>query len=336
MEALLLITIFISFFSTYLAMPFWIKKATQIKLLWADMHKKGNEKNVAGSGGIIVLWGFVAGVLLYIAIDIFIFKNGNSHLSKILALLTVLFLSSFIGFIDDLFGWQKGGLSNRSRLILILFASIPLVAINAGNSIVTLPIFGAVNLGLLYPLLFIPIGIVGATTTYNFLAGYNGLEAGQGIIILSALSIVTFLTGDKWLSIIGLCMVASLIGFYIFNRVPAKVFPGDSLTYLVGSLIAAIAILGNIEKIAILFFIPYIIEVVLKLRGRLKKSSFGKLNSDGSLEVPFKKIYGLEHLAIKLLKKIKPSKKVFEKDVVYLIHIFQILVILFVFAIYFW
>ena len=217
-----------------------------------------------------------------------------------------------------------------------LFASIPLIAINAGNSIITLPMFGAVNLGLLYPLLFIPIGIVGATTTYNFLAGYNGLEAGQGIIILSALSIVTFLTGDAWLSIIGLCMVASLIGFYIFNRVPAKVFPGDSLTYLVGSLIAAIAILGNIEKIAILFFIPYIIEVILKSRGKLKKSSFGKLNEDGSLEVPFKKIYGLEHLAIKFLKKIKLNGKVYEKDVVTFIHIFQILIILIVFAIYFW
>ncbi len=123
-------------------------------------------------------------------------------------------------------------------------------------------------------------------------------------------------------------MVGSLFAFYLFNKHPAKVFPGDILTYSVGALIAIIAILGNIEKIAIFFFIPYIIEVILKSRGKLKKHSFGKLNIDGSLELPYKKIYGLEHLSILILKKIKPSKKVYEKEVVYLIHFFQIIVII--------
>ena len=193
-----------------------------------------------------------------------------------------------------------------------------------------LPFFGVANLGILYPLLVIPIGIVGATTTYNFLAGYNGLEAGQGIIILSTLAFVTHKTGNSWLSIIALCMVAALIGFYIFNKNPARIFPGDVLTYSIGILIGGIAILGNIERLTILLFIPYIIETVLKSRGKLKKHSFGKLNSDGSLDQPYEKIYGLEHLAIKILKKLKPSKKVYENDVVYLIHAFQIFIVLLV------
>ncbi|MCH7850906.1 MAG: hypothetical protein IH845_04660, partial [Nanoarchaeota archaeon] len=42
----------------------------------------------------------------------------------------------------------------------------------------------------------------------------------------------------------------------------------------------------------------------------------------------YKKIYGLEHLAILILKTTKPSKKVFEKDVVYLINGFQILIVI--------
>src|SRR3989338_8334524 len=103
-------------------------------------------------------------------------------------------------------------------------------------------------------------------------------------------------------------MVAALIAFYIFNKYPAKVFPGDTLTYPVGALIAVIAILGNMEKIAIFFFIPYILETILKLRGGLKKESFAKLNEKGTLEMPYKKIYGLEHLAIKILQKIKLNK----------------------------
>jgi hypothetical protein len=50
--------------------------------------------------------------------------------------------------------------------------------------------------------------------------------------------------------------------------------------------------------------------------------------------MPYDKIYGLEHLAIFLLKKIKPSKKVYENDVVYLINGFQLVVIILGFVIF--
>jgi UDP-N-acetylglucosamine--dolichyl-phosphate N-acetylglucosaminephosphotransferase len=209
------------------------------------------------------------------------------------------------------------------------------MAINAGVSTMSVPFFGAINLGILYPLFIIPLGIVGATVTFNFLAGYNGLETSQGILILSALAVVTYFTGAPWLSIVSLSMVASLFAFYIFNKVPAKIFPGDILTYSVGALIATISILGNIEKIAVFFFIPYIMETILKLRGGLKKESFAKLNKkDVSLELPYKKVYGLEHLAILILKKIKSNKRAYEKEVVYLINFFQLIIILIGLAIF--
>ena len=106
------------------------------------------------------------------------------------------------------------------------------------------------------------------------------------------------------------------------------------MTYSVGMMIAAMAIVGNVEKIAVFFFIPYILETILKLRGKLVKQSFGKPNKDGSLEMPYDKIYGLEHLAIKILKKIKSSKKAYENEVVLLINGFQILVIVLGFVIF--
>ncbi len=329
MEPLILIVIFASFFCTYLIIPFWIKKAKQIGLVWEDMNKPKSEKNVAGSGGITVVMGAMIGIFLYIAIQTFYFKSSDGVSIKIFAMLSTLFLVAGIGLIDDLFGWKKGGLSKRSRIILILFSAIPLMVINAGESTMM-----GINFGILYPLLIVPLGILGATTTFNFLAGFNGLETSQGIILLSALSIVMYLTGNSWLSVVTLCMVASLLAFYIFNSNPAKVFPGDIMTYVIGASIAAIAILGNAEKIALFFFIPYFFETLLKLRGKLEKQSFGKPNKDGSLEMPYNKIYGLEHLAIFILKKVKPSKKVYENDVVYLINGFQIAIILLGFALF--
>ncbi len=322
MEIILIIPIIIAFFITLFFTFIWIKKAKQIGLIWEDMHKPKHPKNVAGSGGLGVVFGFVLGTLIYIAIKTFILKTDIVTV-EIFALLTTILLVGFIGLMDDLLGWRRGGLSKRSRLALILFAAIPLVVINAGESKMM-----GINLGLLYPLFFVPLGIVGASVTFNFLAGYNGLETSQGILILSALAIATWFTGNSWLSLIAIIMISCLLAFYLFNKYPAKIFPGDILTYSVGAMIASLAILGDMEKIAIFFFIPYIIETGLKLRGKLKKQSFGKLNADCSLELPYNKFYGLEHVSIYLLKKIKKDKKVYEKEVVYLINLFQIFIII--------
>ncbi len=319
MEPLLIIPFLVSFFLTFFFIPIWIKKAMENGFFGRDIHKV-EMRNVAEVGGVSTLIGFVLGTLIYISIKTFYFDT-TENLIEIFALLNVVLIVSFIGLIDDILGW-KIGLNKKIRIFFLVFASIPLIVINAGESSIM-----GIGLGLLYPLFFIPLGIVGASATYNFLAGYNGLEAGQGILILSGLALATWLNGNSWLSMISLIMVFCLIAFYIYNKYPSEIFPGDTLTYSVGALIACVAILGNIEKIAIFFFMPYIIETFLKLRGKLKKESFGKVNSDGSLDLQYEKIYSLTHAAIYLLKKIKPSGKVYERDVVYLINFFQILLI---------
>jgi len=319
MDKILILPLLLGFFATLFSLPFWIKGAKRVGLIGEDIHKR-DKKNAAEAGGIIVLLGFTLGTLSYIAIKTFVLETDITTI-QIFALLSTTLIAGIIGFVDDLLGW-KIGLTKIPRIILLFFAAIPLMVINAGDSTVL-----GVEFGLLYPLLLIPIGIIGATTTFNFLEGYNGLGTSQGILILSALALTTYLNSMAWLSLICLIMVACLIAFYIFNKYPASVFPGDVMTYSIGALIAVIAILGNIEKIAIFFFIPYIIETGLKIRGRLKKESFAKLNNKGGLEMPYEKFYGLEHIAIYLLKKLKKGKEVKENEVVWLINLFQILVI---------
>ena len=212
MEPLIVMTVFLSFFCTYLTLPFWIKKAKQIGLLWEDMNKPRREKNVAGSGGIIVVIGAIIGIFMYIAIQTFYFKSSDGISIQLFAMTSTILLVAGVGLIDDLFGWKKGGLSKRSRIILVMLSAIPLMIINAGESTML-----GMDFGILFPLVIIPLGVVGATTTFNFLAGFNGLEARQGIILLSAIGIVTYLTGNSWLTVVALCLVASLLAFYIFN-----------------------------------------------------------------------------------------------------------------------
>lgn len=322
---LLLINVFLL---TFLLIPLWIIKMKRVGFLWEDMNKFGHPKNVAASGGIIVVFVFFIGTIIYAFLE----KN---HFAEIFALLSTILFLSLVGLVDDVLGWKKGGMTKKSRLFLALLASIPIILISFSRSMINLPFFGEINAGIFYPLFFIPLGIVGASTTYNFLAGFNGLEASQGIIFLSALAITTYITGNVWLAVISLIMIFPLIAFYFFNKSPAKVFPGDTLTLAIGGLIAITCIFGSIEKIAFFFFIPYVVEVVLKSRGKLEKHSFGKPKKNGSLETPYEKIYGLTHFSIYLLKKIKSDKRVYENEVVYLINLFQIFIILLGFWIFF-
>jgi UDP-N-acetylglucosamine--dolichyl-phosphate N-acetylglucosaminephosphotransferase len=328
----LLIPLVASFFITLFVMPYWIKKTREIGLVWEDMNKF-ERKQVAGSGGIVVLLSFTIGVLFYIGYRVFLLNQENNFLVEIFALLTVILLLGGVGLIDDLFGWRKGGMKKRTRLILATISSIPLMVINAGKSEVIFPFLGMFDLGIIYPLILIPVGIVGATTTFNFLAGFNGEEAGQGILILTALGFVAYITESPWLAIILFTMVFTLIGFLIFNYFPARVFPGDSLTYSVGGLIAISAILGNFERIAIFFFIPYILETGLKLRGGLKKQSFGEPIPGGELQNKYNKFYSLNHVGIWFLKKIK--LRVTEKRVVFFVWGIQIFFIVLGFLIFY-
>ncbi|MFA5061452.1 MAG: glycosyl transferase family 4 [Candidatus Pacearchaeota archaeon] len=329
MEYLLLTAVFVSFFLAMMALPSWISKCRRVGLVWEDMNKFGHPKNVAATGGIVIIMAFVLGVLYYVALKTFLFSGTNNSV-EIFSLLGVILILGIVGLTDDLLGWKNHGLPIRVRIALAFIASVPLVVIKAGQPLVAVPFFGMVNFGIIYPLIIIPLGIAGASTTYNFLAGFNGLEAGLGVLILSFLSFVAYFTGSPWLAIVGLCMVASLIAFLVYNEYPAKVFPGDVLTYSIGALIAGMAILGNFEKIAVIVFIPFIIEVFLKSRGKLKKQSFGIPDKKGNLSLPYNKIYGLEHLAIFILNKFG---KATEKKVVYLLYAFQILFILIAFLV---
>jgi len=145
-----------------------------------------------------------------------------------------------------------------------------MVVLNVGESIIHIPFLGAVNIGLLFPLVVVPLAIIGASNGFNMLAGFNGLEAGMGILILSILGWLSYIRDYTVAAVLSFCMVGALLAFLIFNWHPARIFPGDTLTYPVGTLIAVVAILGNIEKFALILFIPIFHQLLGILERRVK------------------------------------------------------------------
>jgi UDP-N-acetylglucosamine--dolichyl-phosphate N-acetylglucosaminephosphotransferase len=137
------------------------------------------------------------------------------------------------------------------------------------------------------------------------LAGMNGLEAGLGAVSMFSLGVYTLMAGRAEASMIAFTLCFSLLAFLRWNWFPAKFLPGDSLTYLIGASFASIVIIGNVEKFGIFIFLPWIIEVLLKIRSRFKARSLGDLRADGTLAPPYKKIYSLTHVVMK----IRPMKE---------------------------
>ncbi|MBU2560641.1 glycosyl transferase family 4, partial [archaeon] len=246
MDYLLLTCLAVSFLTTYLLMPYWIRATIKTGLVGRDQNKFEHPE-VAEFGGIAIVAGFMAGVLTYIGLNTFYFNN-TTNLILILAAVSTILGITIVGMLDDLLGW-KIGLAQWEKPLLTLPVALPMMAVNAGESIMNVPVFGGVDFGILYPLLIIPLGIAGAANGYNMLAGYNGLEAGMGVIILSVLGFFAWQAGFGWVAVFALCMVFSLLAFLRYNWHPARIFPGDTATYSIGALIACVAIMGNMEKI---------------------------------------------------------------------------------------
>lgn len=296
---IILICIVVSFLVTFLLLPYVIKYLRRINIIVKEAHKKP-VIYIPISGGLAVMVGLFLGLMCYIFIQTFIYKI-NGSLVFLLAAISSILIITLVGFVDDLlvkFNKKQNmyiGLKQWQKPFLVIPAAIPLMAVNSGVTQVYLPLIGTADLGILYPLVIIPIAVVGAANMVNLLAGLNGMEAGLGIVYTGMLGIFAYVHGSMLAAAIALITFGALVAFFIFNKYPAKILPGDSLTYLLGAVLASIAIIGNMEKAALIISIPFFIEFFLKLRGKFKKETIGYVKGD-KIYSKYKKIYSIPHI----------------------------------------
>ncbi len=299
---LVLFSSLITYISVIFITPKFIDFFKSIGVYGIDVNKKGN-KYVSEIGGVPVLIGYLFGMSFYIAVKTFVYKS-TAYIDILGALLTIT-LIVLLGFVEDLTillkkkGVKKKGFNQIYKLILPFIPSIPLMAINAGTSSINVPFFKSIDLGLLYPLVVIPVAIIGASNATNLLAGMNGLEAGLGVVYLFFMSVYAYINNSNVAFVISTVFIFALIGFLHYNKYPAKMFPGDSLTYAIGTVMAVVAILGNMEKFALELFLLWFVELFLKMRSGFKAESFGVLTDEGYLKNRYDKVYSLTHVVMK-------------------------------------
>ncbi|MCX6711435.1 MAG: hypothetical protein NT139_00140, partial [Candidatus Woesearchaeota archaeon] len=233
MYKLIIISSLISFFVTLIAIPRLIRYLKLIGLEVKDLNKQHNTQLVPLSGGIAVMAGLFMATMFFIFVQTFVYNNKNNLIQIIGGLLTIVMIT-FIGFVDDLLIKKNKessyGLKQWQKPLLTLVAAIPLVAVYAGGAIIKIPLIGRLDLGLMYILILIPIGIVGAANMVNLLGGFNGVETGMGIVYTGMLALYAYINNRPTGLLISLITFSALIAFYFYNKYPAKIFPGDSLT----------------------------------------------------------------------------------------------------------
>ena len=254
----------LSFSVTRLFMPKIIQKLEEADIVGKDIHKSWKPV-VAEMGGFGIIFGFVIGMFSGIYMhDILAFP--------LLIVLVVILLVGMIGILDDLLA-----LSSKSKFFLLFIAGLPLMWA------------APPNVGILY-LISLPIALSIGSNLTNMLAGLNGIESGLGVISMASLTIACIILGKYDVTIISMSMLGALLAFLYFNRYPAKIFPGDTGTLIIGAAIVCIAFIGRVKLIALIVLMPNIIDAASKFysAGVMNRSQQKptQLNEDGKLVRP--------------------------------------------------
>ena len=134
--------------------------------------------------------------------------------------------------------------------------------------------------------------LAGIASFQNTFAGLNGWEVGSGFIISVFVALLLSPTRLFWPAV---ALSGAILGLLFFNKFPARVFPGDSGTLLMGSAMASLLLMSQDIMIIVpglLFFLPHAIDFyVIKLGtnredATQKKAKPYSVGFDGKLSVP--------------------------------------------------
>ncbi|KAJ2882792.1 tunicamycin resistance protein, partial [Coemansia asiatica] len=271
--------------ATWCLVPATISTFKRVGLSGADLSKP-TQPVLAESMGMVAATVYLIATFLFIPAQfrnwwttqklepyehgshIFPFDRLGEYLSALLSLQSMVFL----GFADDVFDLRW-----RFKLLLPTIASIPVLIVyyvGYGVTHVVVPVFmrswlgtHIVDLGTLY-YVYIGLMAVFCTNAINILAGINGVEVGQSIVI--ALSIIVkdianVNSGNVEAEYQHLFTLYLLLPFvsvscalYYWNVYPARVFVGDTYCYFAGMTFAVCGILGHFSKTLLLLFVPQV------------------------------------------------------------------------------
>ena len=152
------------------------------------------------------------------------------------------FLMFFVGFLDDI----KVKISPALRLLLMIFFLTSLIfflPIKISN--IEVPFLAPLLQNNIFSTIFVLLCFIFIINGANLIDGFNGLLAINLIIINIILIYINISNGNNEFSTFLIAQIIILLSFLLFNFPNAKIFFGDSGSYLMGSLVALNSIITN-------------------------------------------------------------------------------------------
>ncbi|OAF70250.1 hypothetical protein A3Q56_01984 [Intoshia linei] len=275
---ILLAITYILTYHLWKSLPTYSKMLIDANIYGIDMNKTSKIKISEGTGVFAAIYYII---ILFLCIPIYHYFVHSAHnflgnpFEELIQFLTILLSVTSItllGFIDDVLD-----LKWKHKMCFPLFASIPLLMvyrITFDQTSIKIPwplrffTVAYMDIGILY-YVFMSMLIIFSTNAVNILAGVNGIEVGQSIIIAIFIIIyemVAHIVNEFSIEnailvyMITFPFIIISVPLYRMNKYPAKIFVGDTYCYFAGVLFSSVSIIGHFSKTLLLLMVPQIIN----------------------------------------------------------------------------
>jgi len=190
--------------------------------------------------------------------------------------LSVFLMCGLIGFIDDCISLKSKrslGLRWWVKITLLMAVCVYFVLISKYvldlETCLSIPLTNLeIELGNWYYIIVVII-IISTTNAVNLTDGLDGLAAGESSIVLGVFCFIAFLEWTIFdvsygidIGVICGATIAACIGFLWWNTAPAEIFMGDTGSFGLGGLIAAVAIILKQEILLVIVGGLFVIETL--------------------------------------------------------------------------
>jgi UDP-N-acetylmuramyl pentapeptide phosphotransferase/UDP-N-acetylglucosamine-1-phosphate transferase len=185
----------------------------------------------------------IGGIAVFLGIDAtaFLLWIENSPTLDLILGLMICGLVAFGGGLAEDFTKR---VKVRMRLLLtFMSATLGFFFLDARITELALPGFDWVLQFTLFSFAFTLFAVGGFAQAMNIIDGFNGLAGITSLIVLAAIAYTARTVSDENLMWAALSLGAAILGFLIFNFPRGSLFLGDGGAYLIGFLIAELAVL---------------------------------------------------------------------------------------------
>lgn len=237
------ITLIVCFISSILLTPLVKRLAFKIGATDKPNQRKVHQKIMPRLGGLAIYLSFIIGML--------VLRPDSPYAMPIILGSIVIVITGILDDMMELSAKIKFIAQIGAAAIVVVWGGIDVEFIN-------LPFGGHIQFGYLSIPLTI-LWIVGITNAINLIDGLDGLAAGVSSIALITISGMAIIMNNGFVTVVASLVLASTLGFLLYNFHPAKIFMGDTGALFLGFMISVLSLLGFKNVAVISFIVPVII-----------------------------------------------------------------------------